>query len=124
MKKLVFILLLVFIAMQSASFAALENKKVEIGIPYLEMSAISFLHQDANKQVTSFTGVNWSLGITHRMYFEPVKVNEINMSWEIGTWALIIPYIGAGGDYVWDNAWYAGIGLFYIFPYPRVGVFL
>jgi len=122
MKKLVFVMLLVFLAMQTASFAAMENKKVAIGL--FELPALSIVHNDENKQVTSYTGVNWAMGFTHRMFFEPLKVNEVNTNWEFGTIFLLLPYAGIGADYVWENGWYVGIGTLYIFPYPRLGVFL
>lgn len=123
MKKIVFVMLLVFIAMQSASFAALEDKKLTSGLLFLDLPVLSMVHHDANKQVTSFTGVNGGLGLSHRMYFEPLKTKDWNMSWEIGTIFLLLPYIGVGADYVWDNGWYLGIGTIYIIPYPRAGIF-
>jgi hypothetical protein len=45
-----------------------------------------------------------------------LKTGQFNTYWSAGTFILIIPYIGIGGDYVWDNGWYLGGGLMYIIP--------
>ena len=123
MKKLFFVLFLLVFVFQGLSFAALEDKKIESGLLFLDLPVLSMVHHDANKQITSFTGVNGGLGLTHRMYFEPLKVKDWNMSWEIGTLFILLPYIGVGADYVWENGWYLGVGTLYILPYPRAGVF-
>jgi hypothetical protein len=123
MKKILFVLLLLVLAMQTASFASLETKNVESGLVFLDIPLLSAVHHDANKQITGFTGINGALGISHRAFFEPVKTNQWNNHWDIGTIILLIPYVGIGTDYVWDNGWYAGIGTFYIIPEVHAGIY-
>jgi hypothetical protein len=123
MKRVLLALLFVVIALQTSSFAALEGKNVQTGLLFLDIPAVSMLHRDANKQITSFTGVNTALGISHRQFFEPLKTNSWNTHWDIGTVLLLIPYVGIGTDYVWDNGWYVGIGTFYIIPEIHAGVY-
>ena len=60
------------------------------------------------------------IGISYKRYFESLKFNSTTDSarsgnfcpfWEIGTFALILPYAGVGVDYAWDNGLYLGAGL-------------
>lgn len=124
MKKVLFAFLVV-LAFQTASYAGIDWEKSEVqsGLLFLDIPAVSMVHHNDNKTIWGFTGINTGFGISHRQYFEPLKAGKWNTSWEIGTIALIVPYIGIGMDYVWDNGWYLGIATFYILPYPRAGIF-
>ena len=123
MKKSLFVLLLIIVGFSASSYAALEDKNVESGLLFLDLPALSIVHHDDNKQITSFTGINVALGISHRQFFQPVKANNWNLHWDIGTVLLLLPYIGIGTDYVWENGWYVGIGTVYIIPEIHAGVY-
>jgi hypothetical protein len=123
MKKLILVLFIMVFALYGASFAALEDKNVQTGLLFLDLPGISMVHHNAAKQITGFTGINVGLGISHRAFFEPLKTNAWNMHWDIGTIVLVLPYVGIGTDYVWDNGWYVGIGTFYIIPEIHAGVY-
>lgn len=123
MRKILFLFVIALIVLQVPSFAALEDKKVESGLVFLDIPLISMVHHDQNKQITGFTGVNGAIGISHRQFFQPVKANQWNLHWDIGTIILLIPYIGIGTDYVWDNGWYVGVGTFYVIPEIHAGIY-
>ena len=123
MKKVLFVLFLVLFVFAGSSFAALEERNVQTGLLFLDLPALSIVHHDANKQITAFTGINVALGISHRQFFNPVKANNWNLHWDIGTIVILIPYVGIGIDYVWDNGWYVGVGTFYVIPEIHAGVY-
>ncbi|MBU0580870.1 MAG: hypothetical protein KKA19_06805 [Candidatus Margulisbacteria bacterium] len=123
MVKKVLLAMMVMILVAGSSFAALEDKNLQTGLIFLDLPALSAVHKNNNDQITSFTGVNVGLGISHRSFFSPVKANNWNVHWDIGTIILLIPYVGIGADYIWDNGWYLGVGTFYIIPEIHGGVY-
>ncbi|MCT7982553.1 hypothetical protein NG796_04530 [Laspinema sp. A4] len=75
--------------------------------------------------VDSVLGINLSLGVSYKKYFQPAVPGQFTGSWGVGTLALALPYATIGGDYQWDNGWYAGgnigAGLYYfddVIPFP------
>ncbi|MBO8166386.1 MAG: hypothetical protein H0Z25_04125 [Kosmotoga sp.] len=50
-------------------------------------------------QIIGFSGPNLALGWSWKNYFKPLVPNAFNPYWDIGTLALLVPYIGIGGDY-------------------------
>ncbi len=74
-------------------------------------------------QITGYQGINWLLGYTAQYYFNKngMQPNKFNTFWQWGTVALLIPYIGIGGDYVISNSQTSDIvltiGTIYIYPY-------
>jgi len=81
--------------------------------------------------VDSVLGINVSLGVSYKKYFQPAVPGQFTGSWGVGTLALALPYATIGGDYQWDNGWYAGgnigAGLYYFddvtpFPVGYIGV--
>jgi len=124
MKKIALVLIALIVLLPAASFANLEEKTIQSGFVLLDLPLISAVHHDKDtKEIVSFTGVNSTLGITHRQFFEPVKPDAWNVHWDIGTILLIIPYAGIGADYIWSNGWYVGGGLFYIVPEVHAGYY-
>lgn len=123
MKKIAFLLIAALFLFQGIAFAGLEDKNVQTGLLFLDLPAISMVHRDNSNLITGFTGVNVGLGISHRQFFNPVKADNWNVHWDIGTIILILPYIGIGADYIWSNGWYVGIGTFYIIPEIHAGVY-
>ncbi|AFY82573.1 hypothetical protein [Oscillatoria acuminata] len=81
--------------------------------------------------VDSVLGINLGLGVSYKKYFQPAVPGQFTGSWGVGTFALVLPYATIGGDYQWDNGWYAGgnigAGLYYFddvtpFPVGYIGV--
>lgn len=75
--------------------------------------------------VDSVLGINLGLGVSYKKYFQPAVPGQFTGAWGIGTLALALPYATIGGDYQWDNGWYAGgnigAGLYYfddVIPFP------
>lgn len=75
--------------------------------------------------VDSVLGINVGLGVSYKKYFQPALPGQFTGSWGVGTFALVLPYATIGGDYQWDNGWYAGgnigAGLYYfddVIPFP------
>ncbi|MFC1767309.1 hypothetical protein ACFLZ2_01995 [Candidatus Margulisiibacteriota bacterium] len=122
MKKFA-LLLILLLAFQIPAFADLASADVQTGLVILDLPGLSAVDRNENNEITSFTGVNLGLGISHRSFFEPVKANQWNNSWDIGTVALLIPYVGIGTDHVWENGWYFGVGTIYIIPIIRGGLY-
>jgi hypothetical protein len=114
MKKLSLVLV-ALILISSATFCATpQESKYSIG---LENPCFAWLIKDDQKQVTGKIGINLGIGVGYKNYFlGPVKTNQFNAYFTLGTILLILPYIGAGGDYVWDNGFYLGAGVVYLFP--------
>ena len=85
----------------------------------------------SGRGVDSVLGVNVGLGVSYKQYFQPAVPGQFTGSWGVGTFALVLPYATIGGDYQWDNGWYAGAnigaGLYYFddvtpFPVGYIGV--
>ncbi len=81
--------------------------------------------------IDSVLGINLGLGVSYKKYFQPAVPGQFTGSWGIGTVAVALPYATIGGDYQWDNGWYAGgnigAGLYYFddvtpFPVGYIGV--
>ncbi|WP_254568349.1 hypothetical protein [Oscillatoria sp. HE19RPO] len=81
--------------------------------------------------IDSVLGINVGLGVSYKKYFQPALPGQFTGSWGVGTFALVLPYATIGGDYQWDNGWYAGgnigAGLYYFddvtpFPVGYIGV--
>ncbi|MEB3831948.1 hypothetical protein LKK83_31315 [Phormidium sp. CCY1219] len=75
--------------------------------------------------VDSVLGINASLGISYKKYFESAIADRFNPAWGVGTLAIALPYATIGGDYQWTSGWYLGghVGgmiFFYddVFPFP------
>ncbi|MCT7995710.1 hypothetical protein [Laspinema olomoucense] len=75
--------------------------------------------------VDSVLGINVGLGVSYKKYFQPAVPGQFTGSWGVGTLAVVLPYATIGGDYQWDNGWYAGgnigAGLYFfddVIPFP------
>lgn len=109
---------MIFIFVGSICFGApLVGKKNTIG---LDAPLIGWLNPNLvdkqSGQAISNLGINWGLGVSYKHYFEPASTNKFNTYWAAGTFAVLFPYIGIGGDYIWDNGFYLGGGIIYIVP--------
>lgn len=81
--------------------------------------------------IDSILGINATLGVSYKKFFQPALADEFNWSWGAGTFALILPYASIGGDYQWDSGWFVGgnVGAsiwvfddFFPFPFGYIGV--
>ena len=117
MKKVILLILILLVASSACLGAPLTGKKNSIG---LDFPALGWLNPNlADKQsgqTTSNLGINLGLGVSYKHFFNPVETNQFNPYWAAGTVVVIIPYLGIGGDYIWDNGWYLGAGLIWIIP--------
>jgi len=117
MKKLVVFALVLVLFSGAAFCAGIAGKKNTIG---LDSPFVGWLNPNlVNKEtgpIVSNLGINLGLGVSYRKYFEPVKTNQFNPYWAAGTFAVIIPYLGIGGDYYWNNGFYFGGGIIWIVP--------
>jgi hypothetical protein len=119
MKRTIVLTLAFLVLLCSVSHAAvLAGKKNSIGLdsPFIGWLNPNWIDKDGNSKTISNLGVNLGLGVSYKRYFEMVKTNQFNTYWAAGTFFLIIPYLGIGGDYVWDNGFYLGAGLIWICP--------
>jgi opacity protein-like surface antigen len=107
MKKFLLVFL-VLVLLSSASFAA--NLSDRSGVVGLDFPTIGGINRNNSGQITGTWGLNIALGLSVKNYFKPVKTNDWNAFWGFGTIVVLIPYIGVGADYVWDNGFYAGFG--------------
>jgi hypothetical protein len=117
MKKIIIFVLAFMILSSTAFCAGVVGKKNTIG---LDAPIIGWLNPNLIDEKTGFItsnlGINYGLGVSYKRYFNPLGTNKFNPYWCAGTFAIILPYIGIGGDYVWDNGFYFGGGLIYIIP--------
>jgi hypothetical protein len=114
MKKIA-ILLVAIMLISAPAFCAksLSDAKYSMG---LDSPLFGMLLKNDKGDINGTLGINYALGIGYKGYFKPLKAEEFNPYLSLGTFLLVIPYIGIGGDYVWDNGFYLGAGLIYIFP--------
>ena len=116
MKKFLLLAMILMIAGSACLGAPLTGKKNSVG---LDAPLVGWLNPnliDKSGPIISNLGVNYGLGVSYRRYFNPVQTNQFNTYWGVGTVALIIPYLGIGGDYVRDNGFYLGAGIIWIIP--------
>ena len=118
MKRIVALSVLILLLASSFSFAApLTGKKMTLGLdaPLIGWLNPNLVNKESGETISNL-GINWGLGVSYRKYFEPVQTNQFNPYWEAGTFFIILPYIGIGGDYVWSNGFYLGGGIIWLFP--------
>ena len=114
MRKKIALILCLLMMLSAFSFGSTLSRKT--GVVALDFPAVGGVkHASRNGRITSAFGVNLGLGISYKGYFNPVRTNRFNPWWGIGTVALIVPYVGIGVDYVWDNGFYAGVNFPFIF---------
>ena len=114
MKKIVLFAMIMIIAGSiclGAPLKGTKNNSIGLDSPFL-----GWLDHDQSGNITSNLGVNLGVGLSYRRYFAPVEGGQFNAYWAAGTFAIIIPYLGIGADYVWDNGIYIGGGLIWIVP--------
>jgi hypothetical protein len=124
MKKFLLLAIVLMIAGSSCLGAPLTGKKNSIGLdhPLVGWFNPNYIDKQSGPIIDNL-GINYGLGISYRRYFEPVQTNQFNPYWDAGTVALIVPYLGIGGDYVWDSGFYFGGGLIWIIPEIHGGYF-
>jgi hypothetical protein len=124
MKKVILFAMVLMIAGSACLGAPLVGKKNSVGLdsPFIGWINPNLVDKQSG-QVVSNLGINLGLGVSYRRYFEPVQANQFNAYWAAGTFAVIIPYLGIGGDYVWGNGFYLGAGLIWIIPEIHGGFF-
>ena len=110
--------LVMMFAFSVFSQEALKNTNMSLG---LDLPLIGWTKHNDNGEITKLIGINPLLGISVKSYFHPVKYDSFNPYWSYGTIIVLIPYVGIGGDYVWKNGFYAGIGTIYIAPEVHLG---
>ena len=117
MKKFILFAVILFIAGSACFATSLTGKTNSIGLdsPFVGWLNPNLIDKQGG-EITSNLGINLGLGVSYRHYFKPVQIDEFNPYWAAGTVAIIIPYLGIGGDYVWRNGFYLGAGLIWIIP--------
>jgi len=118
MKRVILLLLAMMFLVPSVCFGAPvigKNNCAGLFIPAFSWNNPNWIDKQGGQKISDL-GINLMLGVTYRRFFEPVETNKFNTYWAGGTGAVIFPYLGIGGDYVWDNGWYLGIGTVWIFP--------
>lgn len=117
MKKAILFAMILLIAGSTCLGAPLTGKKNSIGLdaPFLGWLNPNLVDKQSGQKISNL-GINLGLGVSYRRYFEPVQTNQFNTYWCAGTVFVLIPYIGIGGDYVWDNGFYLGGGIIWIIP--------
>ncbi len=83
---------------------------LSFGFPVIEK--IKFNQEN---QIIKKYGLNLAIGYSQFNYFKPLKNNRLYFYWHFGTILLIIPYIGIGSEYYFNNI-FIGWGTFYFIP--------
>ncbi|MBG90180.1 MAG: hypothetical protein CL521_00005 [Actinobacteria bacterium] len=117
MKKVILGIVLSVLLSASASYA----KNVQDSKFQLSFGGFSFVKKNENNEIIGYRGINTAIGYTSISYLSPLVVNEFNPFWSWGTGLLVLPYIGAGVDYVLDNGVFVRGGIIYLSPYASVG---
>jgi hypothetical protein len=116
-KKIAFVLFLIAFISVPVFCADTSAFKFSVG---LDNPFFGFLQRNSSGQVQADLGVSLGLGISYKRYFDslkfnydfdPAKTEKFSPYWAIGTFALIMPYVGVGIDYAWTNGFYLGVGL-------------
>ena len=117
MKKLILIAIILAIGSSACFGAPLTGKKNSVGLdfPFVGWFNPNLVDKQSGPIISNL-GINLGLGVSYKRYFEPASTNRFNTYWAVGTVVVIIPYLGIGGDYIWDNGWYLGCGLIWIIP--------
>ncbi len=117
MKKLILLALVLMLFSGSALCYTLTGKRNSIG---LDFPALGWLNPNMinNEPAPTISdlGINLGLGVSYKRFFNPVKTNQFNPYFAAGTIAIIIPYLGIGADYVWNNGLYLGGGFIWVIP--------
>jgi hypothetical protein len=116
-KRYVLVLFLTALLSFPALCSESSSFKYSVG---LDNPFIGILQRDANGNVQADLGVSMGLGIAYKRYFstlkfnndfDPARTEKFSPFWSVGTFALIMPYVGVGVDYAWTNGFYLGVGL-------------
>ena len=92
--KTVFRALIVLVAAVSLSFG--QDKGLVVGF---DASVLVGKVKMVDGGVKSVIGLSPGLGIGYKSYFKPLVTDNYSMYWNVGTDALILPFIGIGADY-------------------------
>ena len=95
MKRLVLVLALVLLA--GVVFA--QDFEYESAIGFGDVGYAFNIHTNGDGAITRVQAINWQLGYTDKRYFDPVSIGQFNLFWGWGTTALLLPWLGVGGDY-------------------------
>lgn len=102
-----------------------EQKPPSIRKTSMEIPGLKFQYQhlSKNQTYTHADGFDIALfGIYKRIYINQEPNPEWVSYWHWGTLAFILPYIGGGVEYNWDNGWKVGLATIYIVPYIYTGI--
>ena len=120
MNKVFFIIAMVTLFSLSLFGEAKDFSMVNTQIG-LDLPSIAKVNHNEDGQIVSLLGANIGLGISYKKYFSPLEASKFNPYWGVGTVAIIVPYVQVGADYVMDNGFYIGGGLFWISPEIHFG---
>ena len=77
------------------------DKHFVLGLDAAVLAGMAKYHSNGN--VKSAFGLSPGLGIGFKKYFgDGASPGNFKMYWNIGTDALVLPFIGVGGDYIFD----------------------
>ena len=129
-RKIIVVLVLVLVFSSAAYCQSFSEKKNSIGIDF---PTFGWLLRNDQGQIEANLGINYGLGISYKRYFSPMKIQDFNPFWAVGSILVILPYAGVGVEYVWPNGWYFGGGVYALsglymdrsYPSPRpLGVYV
>jgi hypothetical protein len=115
--RYVLVLALMFILSIQVFCANTGDFKYSIG---LDNPFIGLLQRNSSGQIDADLGVSLGIGISYKRYFSSLKFNRdfdpsitenLSPFWAVGTFALVMPYVGVGVDYAWNNGFYLGLGI-------------
>jgi len=117
MKKIILFAIVFMIAGSTCLGASLAGKKNTIGLdsPFIGWLNPNMIDKQSGEKISNL-GINLGLGVSYKHYLEPMQTNKFNMYGAAGTFVIILPYLGIGGDYVWDNGFYLGAGIIWLVP--------
>jgi hypothetical protein len=105
------VLLTVLVALFCSAGFAEEKAGLNLGVGGIMLGFDSY---NAQNQMESTLGLNCFLGITFKQYFKPVRYKAWNPFWHGGTVIGLIPFLGIGADYFWDDTIYFGFETYWI----------
>ena len=125
MKKAILFAIVLMLAGSACFGAVVIGKPMSVGLlgpinPLVGWSNPNWIDNGRGAKIDEL-GVNLGLGVSFRRFFGPVKTNQFNPYWAAGTVAIIIPYLGIGADYVWNNGFYLGGGIIWLVPEIHAG---
>ncbi|MBN1621281.1 MAG: hypothetical protein JW871_01670 [Endomicrobiales bacterium] len=118
MKKLMLVAALCLCCQYGFAQEPIKGKSMSLG---LDFPLVGWTSTNENGEIKKIIGINGGVGVSVKSYFEPPKYGKFNTYLSYGTVLLVVPYVGVGGDYVFNSGFYIGAGLIWIAPEVHLG---